>query len=190
MLQHKWIVTGAALTLLSAAPMFAQMVGQVGNNVGQSPGEARQVDQKFEELQNEGKLNAAKSDPAAELKLGSDLVRQSKFADAIPHLEAALEKRPNDVTTLIYLGFSHRMLAQGLSGVTKTDQYLTALDYYKRGLTLAPGNRLLHEYTGKVRMLLGDLPAAQAELKTLHQLCSSGCDELRSLSAVVPEPAN
>ena len=182
----KWV---AALALLSAAPMFAQMVGQVGNNPGQSPAEARQVDQKFQELQNEGKLNAAKSDPANELKLGSDLVKQSKFADAIPHLEASLEKRPNDVTTLIYLGFSHRMLAQGMSGVARTDQYLTALDYYKRGLVLAPDNRLLHEYTGKVHLLLGDLPAAQAELKTLHQFCPSGCDELRALSAAVPEPA-
>jgi len=182
-----WI---AALALLSTTPILAQMVGQVGNNVGQSPAEARQVDQKFQELQQEGKLKSAKSDPANELKIGSDLVKQSKFADAIPHLDAALEKRPNDVTTLIYLGFSHRMLAHDMAGVAKTDQYLSALEYYKRGLALAPDNRLLHEYTGKVRLLLGDLPAAQAELKTLHQLCPSGCDELRALSAAVPEPAN
>lgn len=187
---RKSIALAAALAVLAAVPGAAQMVGQVGNNPGQSPSEARQADQKFEELQNEGKLDNSKVDPARELKLGSDLVKQSKFGEAIPHLERALEKRPDDVTALIYLGFSHRMLAQDMAGVARTDQYLSALEYYKRGLVLDPKNKLLHEYTGKVRMLLHDVPGAQAELTTLKALCPSGCDEFRALSAVVPEPTN
>ncbi len=182
------MVLGVATTLLLVSAASAQMVGQVGANPGQSPQEARALDQKFEEMKAEGKLDPSRPDPMRELKIGSDLVKQSKFSEAIPHLESALEKKPDDVTTLIYLGFSHRMLAQGLGGVARTEQYLTALDYYKRALVLEPKNRLLHEYTGKVRLLLHDVPGAQAELKTLKQLCPSSCDELRALSAVVAEP--
>lgn len=182
------MVTAAVAALLVFTAASAQMVGQVGNNPGQSPQDARALDQKFEELQNEHKLDSSKIDPARELKIGSDLVKQSKFAEALPHLEAAVQKRPDDVTALIYLGFSHRMLAQGMTGMARTEQYLTALNLYKRGLLLEPNNRLLREYTGKVLMLLHDLPAAQAELRTLKQLCPSGCEELRALSDVVPEP--
>jgi len=184
------LLVAAALAALTAAPAAAQMVGQVGNNPGQSPQDARQLDQKFEELKSQGKVGTGKESAADELKIGSDLVKQSKFAEAVPHLELALEKRPDDVTTLIYLGFSHRMLAQNMNGVARTDQYLSALEYYKRGLAIDPKNRLLREYTGKVRMLLHDVPGAQAELKALKGLCPSGCVELQALAAVVPEPAD
>jgi tetratricopeptide (TPR) repeat protein len=178
------IVAGAALALALSAPAFSQMVGQVGNNPGQSPSEARALDQKFDELRNQGALKNV--DAGKELEIGSNLVKQSKFAEAIPHLELALSKKPADVTTLIYLGFSHRMLAGSMAGFARRDELIKALEYYRRGLEIDPKNKLLHEYTGKVLVLLDDVPAAQTELKALQQLCPSGCDELKALSAVVP----
>jgi tetratricopeptide (TPR) repeat protein len=179
-----WIVTGAALAFALGAPAFSQMVGQVGNNPGQSPSDARALDQKFDELRNQGALKTV--DAGKELEIGSNLVKQSKFAEAIPHLELALSKKPADVTTLIYLGFSHRMLAGTMVGFARRDELMKALEYYRRGLEADPKNRLLHEYTGKALVLLDDAPAAQGELKALQQLCPSGCDELKALSSVVP----
>lgn len=180
------LASAAALLVATGTPAVSQMVGAVGANPGQSPSDARQLDQTFDELKNKGKLNNPNIDAGKELEIGANLVKESKFSEAIPHLEIVLAKRPNDVTALIYMGFSHRMVAAGMGGFAKTDEYMKALEYYRRGLVLDPSNRLLHEYTGKVLVLLNDEAGAQAELKALQRLCPSGCTELKALSAVVP----
>lgn len=189
MQKDRIIVCAVALYAAMAAPAFPQMVGAVGANPGQSPAEARELDQKFDELKNKGRLNDPNIDADKELETGATLVKQSKFTEAIPHLDLVLAKRPNDVTALIYLGFSHRMVGASMGGFAKRDEYMKALECYRRGLALDPNNRLLHEYTGKVLVLLDDVPAAQLELKALQKLCPSGCDELKALSAVVPAQA-
>lgn len=181
------LASAAALFVAGGTPAFSQMVGTVGANPGQSPAEARELDQKFDELKNQGQLKGI--DAGKELEIGANLVKDSKFSEAIPHLERVLAKRPNDVTALIYMGFSHRMVAAGMGGFAKTDEYMKALEYYRRGLAQDPNNKLLHEYTGKVLVLLNDQAGAQAELKALQKLCPSGCTELKALSAVVPAQA-
>lgn len=165
-------------------PAQAQMVGQVGNNPGQSPSQARQADQKFEELRNQGLFRQA--DPNKELKIGAALVKESRFEEALPHLEAALALHPNDVTALTYAGFTERMLGSASRGLIKSDHYAKALAYYRRGLVLEPGNLLLHEYAGKVHLLLGNTPEAARELAELRRLCPSGCESLTALQAVIP----
>jgi tetratricopeptide (TPR) repeat protein len=173
-----------AILVLAAPPAASQMVGTVGANPGESPSEARQTDQTFDELRNKGTLdNTGKA--ADELAAGANLVKEHKFAEAVPHLEAALARRPRDVTALTYLGFAHRMIGSNLSGDAAKAEYEKALEYYRRGLAIDSRNRLLHEYAGKVHLLLHDAPSAEAEQAALKRLCPDGCDELSTLSEVL-----
>jgi len=183
MSKPKLLTAAAILVSLAAVPAASQMIGTVGNNPGQSPQDARELDQKFDQLRDEQQRQ--RRGGADELAVGADLVHREKFADAIPHLERALAQRPRDVTTLIYLGFSHRMLGSALAGDARQAEFAKALDCYRRGLELDSRNRLLHEYAGKVHILLHDQAAAEAELKALGSLCPSGCDELDALTSAL-----
>lgn len=162
------------------------MVGGVGGGTGGSPQDARNADRVFDELKADQKISPTpRSDASSELAAGADLVKQEKFAEAIPHLEIALAKRPRNAVTLIYLGFSHRMIGSGLSGDARDGEYKKALGYYQQGLAIDPDNRLLHEYLGKLYLLMRDQPSAENEMKTLEKLCPSGCDEYDALSKVM-----
>jgi len=181
-----FVKAAAAAVLFAAAPASGQMVGTVGANPGQSPSDARELDQKFDELRNQGSLDNPNADPEKELETGASLVKQSKFSEALPHLEFYVSKHPKDVTALIYLGFSHRMIGSTEVGINPGDEYRKALDCYRRAQALDPDNRLLHEYAGKVLMLMHDVPDAQVELTALRKACPSGCPERQALEAVVP----
>jgi tetratricopeptide (TPR) repeat protein len=173
--QFRLLAASAALLVLVPVPAYPQLVGGVGANVGQSPSEARETDQKFDELRAEQeKQNDVGTD---ELTVGAGLVKQAKFADAVPHLERALAKHPRDVTTLIYLGFSHRMIGVSLSGDARAAEFAKALEYYRQGLEIDGRNRLLHEYTGKLYILMHDQASAEKEMDALKDVCPSGCDE-------------
>lgn len=185
---HKLKLLGAAAAVLVmlGVPAFSQMVGGAGANVGESPQDARETDQAFDDLKTKGALeDQTKSKAKDELVIGADLVHQQKYADAIPHLEQALIQHPHDVNTLIYLGFSHRMLGSALSGQARIDEYTKALGYYRQGLELDARNKLLHEYAGKLYILLHDQASAENEQKALQGLCPSGCDELDALSTAL-----
>ena len=127
---------------------------------------------------------AAQSKVSDELVVGADLVKQQKYAEAIPHLELAFAKMPNNATTLIYLGFSHRMIGAGLSGDARNGEYQKALSYYRQAAGIDPDNQLLHEYLGKLCILMHDQTSAQNELVTLDRLCPSGCESRDALSKV------
>ena len=127
-----------------------------------------------------------------ELAAGAALVKQEKFSDAIPHLEAARKKNPHDVNTLVYLGFAHRMLAPSLVGDAQTAEYDKALDCYQQALAIDPDNRLVHEYLGKLYLLMRKYDLAASELKTLEGLCGTDCAERTALAQAVaanPPPA-
>jgi tetratricopeptide (TPR) repeat protein len=128
----------------------------------------------------------------SELAIGADLVKQGKFSDAIPHLEAAQKAKPRDVTTLTYLGFAHRMAANALTGQARAAEYNAALDAYREGLAISPDNKLLHEYLGKLYLLQRQAGPASDELKVLQSLCEAGCAERTALEEAIaanPTPA-
>lgn len=181
------IVPAAVLVLATAAPAVSQMVGTVGGNPGESPQDARKMDQVYDELKDKGSLGAPNVD---ELAVGADLVRGYQFEDAIPHLEHALARHPRDVTTLIYIGLAHRMAGDGQSGEARDAHYAKALEYYKRGLEIDPRNRTLHEYLGRLYLKMHDLGSAQAELKALEDICPSGCDQRTALGMAVSLAGN
>ncbi len=108
------------------------------------------------------------------------LIHHQQYAEAIPHLEAALAQRPHDAETLNYLGYTNRMVGN----------YPASLDYYKRALAIDPDHKGVHEYLGELYLQMNDQASAQKELQTLASLCPDGCDErdalTKALAAYVP----
>jgi tetratricopeptide (TPR) repeat protein len=167
---------------LLLAPAAAQVSGGMGSEGSYS---GQYEDQGKEGGFDPSKLHSGPDAHADELATGADLVKQEKFADAIPHLERAEEKSPRNVTVLIYLGFAHRMLGEHVTLEGSTAEYDKALGYYRKGLDIDPRNKLLHEYLGKLYLLMRQYSDASDELKKLSDLCSSDCPERDSLSQAI-----
>ncbi len=100
------------------------------------------------------------------------LIHHEQYAEAIPHLDAALAQRPRDADILNYEGYTHRMVGD----------YQSSLDYYKRALAIDPDHKGVHEYLGELYLQMHDQASAQNELQTLASLCPSGCDEKDALT--------
>jgi tetratricopeptide (TPR) repeat protein len=77
------------------------------------------------------------------------------------------------------------MIGSDFTGAARADEYNKALGYYQQAVAIDPDNRLLHEYMGKLYLLMRDQPLADSELKTLEKLCPSGCAERDTLSNVM-----
>ena len=103
------------------------------------------------------------------------LIKHEKYAEAIPHLDAALANRPHSADILNYLGYTHRMVGD-LTG---------SFDYYKRALAINPDHKGVHEYLGELYLQMHDQASAQHELDTLASLCPSGCDERDTLTKAI-----
>jgi tetratricopeptide (TPR) repeat protein len=103
------------------------------------------------------------------------LIKQEQFAEAIPYLDVALQKRPRSANILNYEGYAHRMIGD----------YTASLDYYNRALAIDPDHKGVHEYMGELYLQTKQLDKAQAELATLDKLCPNGCEEKDTLTASI-----
>lgn len=112
--------------------------------------------------------SSGSNDYAAALRL----IRDERYADAIPRLEKALRARPNDADVLNYLGFTQRMVGN----------YQVSLDYYQRGLAIDPNHKGAREYLGELYLKLNQLANARTQLAELTRLCPSGCEEKEVLT--------
>jgi tetratricopeptide (TPR) repeat protein len=121
------------------------------------------------------------------------LIKREDYAKAIPHLEAALEKRPKDADILNYLGYTHRMVGVSESDSARDGDFKVSLAYYEQALAIDPNHRGVHEYLGELYLQMGNLNAAHHEMNQLVILCPDGCDErdtlTKSLAAYVPPAA-
>lgn len=118
------------------------------------------------------------------------LIKHEDYSRAIPHLEAALRKRPHDADVLNYLGYTHRMVGVGETDATRDTDFKVSLDYYQQALAINPSHRGVHEYLGELYLQMNNLNAAHHEMNELVILCPDGCDERdtlsKSLAAYVP----
>lgn len=168
----------ASTTLVAVSPVYSQMSGggSAPPNSGQDPN--------YDDMRAD--MDATKSPGTAnEFATGAGLVKQQQFAAAIPHLEAALAKAPHNVTLFIYLGFAHRMVGGTAVGAAQTGEYKKALDYYQQGLAIDADNKLLHEYLGKLDLLMHEYGSAADQMKTLATLCPSDCAERTALAEAI-----
>jgi tetratricopeptide (TPR) repeat protein len=149
----------------------------------------------YEEHGKDYGFDNMKADTAGhdEFAIGAALAKEKKFSEAISHLELAKARHPRNADILIYLGFSHRMLGSGLTGNAQAEEFRQALECYQQALAIDSGNKLLHEYLGKLYLLTRQYALASNELKTLENLCPSGCEEQTALTQAVaanpPPPA-
>ena len=160
---RKMLVSAMALSLL-ATPAFA-MGGGGGGSYGGNFG-----------------APAATFDDYATAKR---LIRHEQYAQAIPHLETALGKRPHDADILNYLGFTHRMVGMTYTDAGRDGEFKMSLDYYQRALAIDPNHKGVHEYLGELYLQMHDMTSAQKEQATLASLCPSGCDERETLDKAI-----
>ncbi|MBH0239426.1 tetratricopeptide repeat protein [Methylobrevis albus] len=109
------------------------------------------------------------------------LVKEERFAEALPLLKQAESLQPAHADTLNLLGFTSRM----------TGDVVAARGYYDRALKIAPNHRGAREYRGELFVKTGDLAAARRDLAELERICGVDCEEYRELAdaiAAVPAP--
>lgn len=113
------------------------------------------------------------------------LIKHEQYAKAIPHLEAALRKRPQDADILNYLGYTHRMVGMGESDTARDDDFKRSLDFYQAALSINPSHRGVHEYLGELYLQMHNLNSAHHEMNVLVILCPDGCDERDTLNKAI-----
>lgn len=98
-------------------------------------------------------------------------------AAALPHLNLALKRFPENADVHNELGFAYRRMQQ-------LDK---ALEHYKHALAINPSHRGAHEYIGEAYLMLGDVLSAERHLATLRSICMLTCEELRDLEKAITE---
>lgn len=99
------------------------------------------------------------------------LIKNKKFAEAIPALHKIEARAKTDADVQNLLGFSYR----------KTNQLDKAGYHYERALKLDPKHKGALEYQGELFLMLKDKASAEANLEKLKQICRIGCGELNDL---------
>jgi tetratricopeptide (TPR) repeat protein len=92
-----------------------------------------------------------------------------RFGQAIVTLSLAADR--GDPRVLNYLGYSHRMQGRVLVG----------LGYYQEALRVDPDYTLVREYMGEAYLQMGDLSAAEGQLREIEKRCGTSCDEFVEL---------
>jgi Flp pilus assembly protein TadD len=124
--------------------------------------------------------------------IGADLIQHGRIAEALPHLDSALDQSPDDVEILNYLGFAHRVLAASRIGTSRAAELRLSTAYYRRVLEQDLTQPAFLGYMGELYLSQDDVASARSELKALDAECPNGCAEhdhlAASLAAYVPPP--
>ena len=125
-----------------------------------------------------GQLNAmGSSDPSPEdqIKAAVSSIEKKDYNAAIEALDKALDADSRNADALNYMGYSYRKLGQ----------HAKAVDYYLKALAIDPKHKGALEYLGEAYLEMGQPAKAEANLKTLGELCNSDCEEYRDLTKAV-----
>ena len=130
-------------------------------------------------------LGAAPSDDADDEALQADkdyaegraALKAGNAAAALPPLQRALKRFPDNADLHNELGFGHRSVGQ-------MDK---AFEHYRRALDINPRHRSAHEYIGEAYLMVGDTAAAERHLVSLRSICTLPCEELRDLEKAMVE---
>lgn len=104
--------------------------------------------------------------------LAVGLINEGRYEEAIGKLEAGLWATGPNADLITYLGFANR----------KLKRYNVAKGWYETALAIAPNHLGAIEYYGELKLEMGDVAGAKANLARLDMLCGFGCqqaDELR-----------
>lgn len=104
-------------------------------------------------------------------------LKADNAAAALPHLNLALKRFPENADVHNELGFAYRRMQQ-------LDK---ALEHYKRALEINPTHRGAHEYIGEAYLMLDDAPSAERHLTALRSICVMSCEELQDLEKAIAQ---
>lgn len=105
------------------------------------------------------------------------LIKAERFAAALPVLKGLAVDLPANADVFNMLGFAYR----------KTGDLDASAPNYERALYLNPDHLGALEYQGELFLMLGDLSAAQANLKRLETLCQTPCEERDELAEAIED---
>jgi tetratricopeptide (TPR) repeat protein len=130
-------------------------------------------------------------DPAgtSPYQTGLSLLKDGKYGDAIPHLNAAVARKPADAGAWFYLGYAHQEFAGTLPQAQQDDEFDTAMRNYRHALMLDPDIKAAHLYLGRLLLEKHDADAAASQARALERLCPGGCDERKDLDAAIAKYA-
>ncbi len=150
----------AVVTLACASPLFAMGGGGGMGGYGS------------------GGYGGSGGGPAVDdYSMAVSLIHREKYAEAIPHLAAALQQRPHSADVYNYLGYTHRMLGK----------YPESLAFYQRALDLDPDHKGAHEYLGELYLMMDQVRSANLQLAELTRLCPNDCDEKDVLTKAIAD---
>jgi Flp pilus assembly protein TadD len=122
------------------------------------------------------------------------LVKDGKYADAIPLLNKAVKANPKSADAYNYLGYSYRQLGQFDSAMeyyntalSLQPKHLGANEYYNTALSLQPKHLGANEYLGELYLQLGEVDKAEERLAVLDKECFFGCEEYSDLKQAIAE---
>ncbi len=105
------------------------------------------------------------------------LIKDGKYADAIPLLNKAVKANPKSADAYNYLGYSYRQLGQ----------FEAAMEHYNTALSLQPKHLGANEYLGELYLQLGNVDKAEERLAVLDKECFFGCEEYSDLKQAIAE---
>jgi tetratricopeptide (TPR) repeat protein len=174
----------AVLLLLSGTAVLSQSGGSKGS--GDSGGEKPYGGNVFRQDEMNQQLDPAGTSP---YQTGLSLLKDQKYGEAIPHLNAAVARKPGDAGAWFYLGYAHQEFAGTLPQAQQDDELDTAMRNYRHALMLDPDIKAAHQYLGLLLLKKHDADAAASQASALARLCPGGCDERKELDAAIAKTA-
>ena len=105
------------------------------------------------------------------------LIKEWKYAEAIPLLEKVVKDEPKNADAFNQLGYAHR----------KLNKLPEARGFYAKALEIEPEHKGALEYQGELFLMLDDLKSAEGNLARLDKLCFFGCSEHADLKKAIAE---
>ena len=164
----KWILAGAALFALGAAPAYVTMTATDAYAMPSSNpcDKYKKNSKKWKKCMGQARPDV--SDDAA-YNAGYWLTKSGKYKEALAKFRQA--KDQNDPKVLNYLGFTTRKLGR----------VEEALGYYRRALKIDPNYLQARAYMGEAFLQKGEPAKAKNQLREIEQRCGTACREYAEL---------
>ncbi|MBL8690567.1 MAG: tetratricopeptide repeat protein [Rhodospirillaceae bacterium] len=105
------------------------------------------------------------------------LIKEWKYAEAIPLLQKVVKDDPKNADAYNQLGYASR----------KLNKLPDARIHYAKALELQPEHKGALAYQGEMFLMLDDVKSAETNLAKLDKLCTFGCTEYTELKKAVTE---
>ena len=105
------------------------------------------------------------------------LIKEWKYAEAIPLLDKLVKAEPKNADAHNQLGYANR----------KLNKLPEARLHYGKALEIEPEHKGALEYQGELYLMLDDLKSAETNLGKLDKICFFGCAEYTDLKKAIAE---